>query len=413
MLGIGLGLTDIASRGWAGSVAEVPGPLAFIAVGQSLNAARGGTFVDNGSGTARMAVGGAHISDFNFWLTNQEYPPNQVDWASHVAFAEGGEGQSPLAGVENVLTSYDLSQTILHSAAIGARDIQTLHDAFPQVAAAVERSVALLEADGNARSDIDVVFSLKHGEADAAAGTSQADYTTWVTNYIERCRIAARMARRDASYEALFHITFPIQQSSTDDARAIKKALLDVADTLPNILIGEVYSVRVDTDRTHPTPDGYVLMGERATYQIDNNVTAMRCTSFTGSGTAWTATFNKPVVRDASFGWGTNLNAANAEDGLEVWDQGAGAYIAITNLTYNASSIDITLASAPVGTAELRIAVQDTTSSLVGASGPPGDIHNPDHVGCAVRSSDAGWASTFDPTYTHYDWCIPQTVEAT
>ncbi len=406
--------TRPAVRGFMGDSSVTPASpkaAAVIGIGQSLMAGRGGTIVQSGGGTSRMAVGGAHISAFSFWSGNATNPVHEDDWASLATFAEGGSGQSPLAGVANTLTGY--ADAVLHSAAIGARGLVELHKAFHQVSAAVERSVALLVADGYDRANIDVIFAIKHGEADAAAGMSQADYEALFASYINRCRYAAKQALQSASYVAKVHMSFPIQQSSTDDARAIKKALLAQADALGGFNIGEVYSVPVETDRTHPTPAGYVLMGERAASQIVNNTTALRCNTFTGSGTAWAATFNKPVVRDASFSWGTDLNAANAEDGLEVWDQGASAYIAINSLTYNTNSIDITLASTPSGTPELRIAVQDTAGTLVGESGPAGDIHNPDHVGCAVRSTDAGWSSTYDPTYTHYDWCIPQTVEAT
>jgi len=395
---------------------EVPNKIfsiIFHGVGQSLFAGRGGSIVQTNdlNGLAEMAVGGAHISDFNFWNTNNEHAPNQVDWSSLTTFVEGGEGQSPLAGVSNVVNGYD--KIVLHSSAIGARTLEALHRAFAQTSAAVERSVALMVAGGTPRDEIKYVFGIKHGEANANTGTSQADYETLLTNYINRCRIAARQALRDPSYVAPFHISFPPKQNQPDADRTIKKAILAVADALPHIVLGEVYSVPMETDRVHPTPAGYVLMGERAAYQVENNISPMRCTSFSGAAMMWTATFNKPVVRDASFNWGANLNAANAEDGLEVWDQGASAYIAISNLSYVGSQIIVTLASMPVGTLELRIAVQDTAGTLVGGSGPPGDIHNPDHVGCAVRSGDAGWVSPFEPTYTHYDWCIPQIVEAT
>lgn len=382
-------------------------------VGQSLMAGRGGVgdIVQAGGGDAIMAVGGAHISAFDFWASNQEHAPNAAEWASTATFAEGGEGQSPLAGVANVLTGYD--DRLLHSSAIGARTLEQLHEAFFQTAAGIERSVANLVALGHARSAIDYAFIMKHGEANANTATSQADYETLLTNYITRCRIAVKQALRDPDYVAKFHITFQVKQNQPDADRTIKKAILAVADALPGIIIGEVYSVPVGTDRVHPEENGYVLMGERAAYQLTNNSTALRCTSLTGSGTSWTATFNKAITRDASFGWGANLNAANAEDGLEIWDQGASAYIAINSLSYGTNSVAITLASSPSGTVELRIASQDTSGTLVGVSGPPGDIHNPDHTGCAVRSTEAGWASTFDPTYTHYDWCIPQVVEAT
>ncbi len=403
-----LGIVDVES---VQRIASASGAVVFIGVGQSLNAGRGGTIVQSGGSDAIMATGGAHISSFNFWSSNQEHALNQADWASTVPFAEGGGGQSPLAGVANILTDYD--DVLLHSAAIGARTLETLHNSYHQVSAAVERSVSLLKGEGYARSDISIMFSMKHGEANANSQTSQADYETLLTNYINRCRIAVRQALRDPSYVAKFHISFPIKQNQPDADRTIKKSILAVADTLPNVIIGEVYSVPAEADRVHPTVAGYVLMGERAAYQVEKNIAAMRCTSFSGVGTGWTATFNKPVVQDARYNWGANLNAAHSEEGLEVWDNGASAFIAITSLTYSGNDIAITLASAPIGTPELRIASQDTSGTLVGESGPPGDIHNPSHTGCAVRSTDAGWASPFDPTYTHYDWCIPQIVEAT
>lgn len=389
---------QLLGRG-AGTGSSAPSAALVVGLGQSLMAARG-TIVQSSGGTSRMAVGGAHVSAFDFWATNQTWCGDFEEWASLVTFAEGGGGQSPLAGVANTLTGY--ADVVLHSAAIGARTLVDLHKAFFNVASAVERGVALLVADGYARADIDVIYLIKHGEADAVAGTSQADYEAYFGNFVAHCRIAAKQALRNAAYVAPLHMSFPIQQNQTSADRVIKKALLAQAIALPQVYFGEVWSVPVETDRVHPTPDGYVLGGERAGRQIVDQHSPMRCTSVSLVGSEFTATFNKNVVRDTSLGLGTGLNASFSLDGFEFWD--GAAYVQITDLVYAGATVVGTLASSPLG-GELRIAVQDTAGTLTADPAL--------HVGCALRSDEAGWASTFDPTYTHHDWCIPQIVEVT
>lgn len=379
--------------------ASLASALLVIGVGQSLMAARGTIVQSSGSGTS-MAVGGAHLSSFALWSENVEFPPHAQEWASTDVFAEGGDGQSPLAGVANELSGY--TDTILHSAAIGARTIGALHKSFHQVQAAVERGVSLLVDAGHLQSQIEVVFAIKHGEANATAGTSQSVYEDRFKKYLERCRLATRRALKDTLYQAKIHVSFPVQQKETNNDRAIKAGLLSQGLLVPGVYMGEVWSVPIEADRVHPTPGGYVLMGERLWRQVANRNVAMRCTSVTLSGNTFVATFNKPVVRDVSLGLFSGLNAANARDGLEFWD--GSAFVQITNLIYSGNTVTGTLASSPFG-GELRIACQDTTSTLTSDKTL--------HVGCAVRSSDAGWASTFDPSYIHYDWCIPQVVEVT
>lgn len=401
---IGFVTTQTAASAQVTNAVTQRSNVVVIGIGQSLAAGRGGfgNIVQSTSGaaiaTAYMANGGAHLSAFPFWASNPERSPRGNEWTSLATFAEGGEGQSPLAGITNTLTGY--TNGVLHSAAIGARTLGALHTAFSQVQAAVERSVNLLVAQGETRDDIDIIFYMKHGEANAASGTSQADYEAVFAEYVFRCRLAARQALRDPAYSAKLHVSFPVQQKQLQADREIKKAILAQVDVLPDVFYGEIWSLPQNSDLIHPTQQSYVYMGEKIGHQISNGYAPMRCLSVTLNGSSFTATFNKPVVRDTSLGYYTSLNAANAVDGLEFWD--GSAYVAVSNLVYAGNTITGDLASAPAG-GELRIAVQDVLPDLTN------DLTR--RVGCAVRSTDAGWASTNNPSFTHYDWCIPQTVE--
>ncbi len=374
----------------------------FVGIGQSLMAVRGSS-VQTAPGSlnsgALKFVGGAHVNEFDFYAGNVEHPTNYSDVASTVAFAEGTT-QSPLAGITNTLTGYE--DMLLNSTALGARNIATLHATSYNIAAVVEMGVIHLIAEGYDPENIEIAFAFKQGEADATAGTDPTLYENRVTSFVRRCRALARQALKISSYVAPFHMSFPVQQHEQDDDRAIKQALLNVALAHTKFYFGEVWSVPIGTDRVHPEVDGYVLMGEKIGYDIANEHLPMRCLTaeLTNGGNKVLLTFNKNVVRDTTLGKGTSLNAANAEDGVEYHN--GTSFVALSNAVYSAKTVEFDLASTQT-VGEVRIAVQNTDGTVKSGQ---------DNIaGCFIRSDEAGRVSVYDPTYTHYDYAIPQSVE--
>lgn len=167
-----------------------------------------------------------------------------------------------------------------------------------------------------------------------------------------------------------------------------------------------IYQWPCNNDRVHPTDNSYVLRGEYVGKIIKDWLAGtiyqpLAITGVTLTGSTFVATFSHNITRDATLNVGQNLNTANAEDGLEWFDN--GTQIAISGLVYGANTITGTLASTPAGTLgqqELRIGCQGVTASLTsGHNNLPGSV---------VRKAMTGWASAFDPAYTNYDWACPQ-----
>jgi hypothetical protein len=170
------------------------------------------------------------------------------------------------------------------------------------------------------------------------------------------------------------------------------------------MIVGPVYPWPMNTDLVHPTDAAYVERGEAvgraiAAYTYNGAEPApLTITSVVLDGDTFTATFSANVVRDTTLGKGSALAGT---DGFEWIDNGSA--IVISNLVYDGDTVTGTLASTPAGTIEqqvLRIAEQVNTPNAT----------VPDHIaGSYVRKDAAGWASTYDPTYTNYEYACPQT----
>jgi hypothetical protein len=130
----------------------------------------------------------------------------------------------------------------------------------------------------------------------------------------------------------------------------------------------------------------------------------MRMTGVSLSGTTFTITFSKPVVRDATLNVGQNLVTATAEDGIEWFDNGVALAITPGSLVYGGNTITGTLANAPTGTLAqqtVRIAEQHTNVTLtLGANNLSGSV---------VRSNEAAWTANYLGTVSR-DYAIPQRI---
>jgi hypothetical protein len=381
-----------------------------ILLGQSLNAPRGTTVQTSSWGDAYMLVDGVGMSDFSFYSSNAENPMNWASAASAVALAEGA-AQTPAVGIAASLESGPFQRAYLCATAVGARSLQVLNQAGPRanVSAAVQRFCDMAVADGFVPK---VYFYIAQGEANAAAATTEAAYYQLAADYCRMVQTYAAQAMGDPSYVAPVLWTYPIQTNgggSGANDRAIKNGIRRVCEDFAGVYdAGPAYQWPAGTDRVHPTEASYVKRGEKigrdiAALRNGAEPFALKVTGLTLAGTTFVATFNANVVRDATLGVGTNLNTSYAKDGMEWSDN--GSYIAITNAVYSGNTITGTLAAAPVGTLaqqELRIASQTTTATLTaGAANLAGSL---------IRRDAAGWPGLNDPTYTNYDWAIPQVI---
>lgn len=382
-----------------------------ILLGQSLNAARGAKVKSEANSNSYMFTGGTHISDFQFWGSNVEFSTNGADVASVADFTEGTD-QSPCVGVASTVVGGKYSRCYVGSIAIGSRTMAKLSSGGPRcnLFAFCHRFASLVRADGY---EPEFMFYSAHGEADASAGTSEADYYSQGMTYYTMCQLAASQAMQARDYRAPVVLTQPLQNSAgTDgeDDRTISSAITRIARDLPNAAdIGGVYQWPAESDRVHPTPGGYVQRGEFVGAALRNM--AERGVKWPGpyitdvalDGTDFYVTFSEEVERDTSMNAGTNLNTANALDGFEWLDN--GTFIQITGLTYNGRMVSGTLNSAPVGTIEqqvLRIAAQTTAAALVtGAE---------NHSGSQVRATLGAVGGIYDPTQTSYFWANKQEI---
>jgi hypothetical protein len=380
-----------------------------ILLGQSLNAARGTIVQAAANKETSMFVGGAHVSSFSFWPSNQEWATNWSDVSGVSPYQEAG-GQTPGSGIASTIVGGFFSHVYVCSIAIGARAIANLL-ILPRanLYAVVERACEIAENEGY---EPYVMFYSAHGEADASAGTSENDYYARALEYYQVAQLAAAQFMRRKDYWAPVVLTYPVQQAHGDADRAIKSAIDRVAKNMRNCInLGPIYQWPCEADRVHPTPDSYVKRGEsvglvlREYFERSNHYTPLKLVDVAWDGaTEFVATFNHPVTKDITLGVGQQLNTSAAEDGVEWFDN--GAQIPVSSIQYEGFKIRGTLASAPTGNTEqqaLRIAVQDHSGAL--AAGPenlPGSV---------IRKDSDGWPSLQEHIYINYEWASPQTFQ--
>lgn len=408
-------LSAVVNRRRGGGAASTTAAIVVL-LGQSLNAPRGTVVQASGgsAGFAKMPVGGASITEWDFYPTNATQKGHWNELASAVDYAEGAL-QSPGAGIAQQLGGGRYSRAYIGNVAIGARSLEVLMTGGPLVnlAATVFRLCELARADGYTP---EVIYYSAHGEANAATSTPEQTYYDLGMEYYGRAQLYAAQAMRNPSYVAPVLLTYPVQQSQTpgnlgESDRAIKEAIRRLCVDQPGFYdAGAVYQWPVGTDRIHPDPGSYVLRGEHIG-RLARLITSgsppsapQRITGVVLSGTTFTATFSKPVVRDTTLNVGQNLATATAEDGLEWFDGGTAIAIVADSLVYSGNTITGTLASAPAGTLAqqvLRIAEQTTTNTLTaGATNLSGSV---------VRSEESAWTANYGST-PMFDFAIPQRV---
>lgn len=381
-----------------------------ILLGQSLNAAHQSPpvkYVANSS--SYMMVGGAHVSDFQYWSSNQEFCTNYSDVASLSGFTEG-TGQTPGVGVASTIVGDKYERCYVGSIAVGSRDIATIATGGIRcnLFAFCHRFAEMVRADGYVP---EIMFYSAHGEADASAGTTETDYYAQAGIYYTMCQTAAAQAMQAPGYKAPVILTQPLQNAAGTNGEAdrqIATAIARLGRDLPGAAnIGGVYQWPANTDRVHPTEAGYVQRGEFVGQVLRNMMMhgeqwpGPYITDVSLNGSTFYVTFNTEVERDTSCIAGTSLNTSYALDGFEWLDN--GSFIQIMNLQYNGRLVVGTLASAPTGTISqqiLRIATQTTTATLTSGA----DYHS----GSQVRASKGAITGIYNPAQISYFWADKQ-----
>jgi hypothetical protein len=361
-----------------------------------------------------MPAGGTSITDWEFFAANATQTGHWNELASAVTYTEGAL-QSPGAGIIDYIEGGRYERTYIGNVAIGGRDLQTLMTGGPisNLWATVFRLCEIARAEAFTP---EVMFYSAHGEANAFSATTEQAYYDLGVEYYGRAQLYAAQAMRNPAYVAPVLLTYPVQQAQAagntgEHDRNIKEAIRRLCVDQPGFYdAGGIYQWPVAADRVHPEVGSYVLRGEHVGRMLrlitDGTPPAapMRMTGVSLSGTTFTITFSKPVVRDTTFNVGQNLATSTAEDGIEWFDNGTAIAITGGSLVYSGSTITGTLASAPVGTLGqqvVRIAEQYTSTTLV--SGPT------NLSGSVIRSNEASWTANYLGTVVR-DYAIPQRI---
>ena len=387
-----------------------PKAAVVVLLGQSLAAPRNTNpiLINKAAPIAKMPVGGASIMAWDFYPTNPLIVGNVKEVASAVDYVEE-VGQTPAIGIINAMAGGKFAKLYVANVAIPARTIEVLMSDGPvtNLNAVLHALCKAARTDGY---DPQVMFYSAHGEANAAAGTTEQAYYDLAVEYYGRAQLYAAQAMQKPDYVAPIVLTYPLENvyNSGENDRIIKSAIKRIVSDMPKVIdLGGIYQWEASSDRTHPTPKGYIQRGEavgKALFEFFDKssfVDHLEIVDVTLSGTTFIATFNHQIVRDTTIGAGQNLAVGLAKDGLEWIDN--GTQIAITELIYGGRKITGTLASAPVGTLEqqvLRVAEQTVpAASAVGAE---------NNAGSVIRADKSGWSSIFDATYINHTWAIPQ-----
>ena len=150
------------------------------------------------------------------------------------------------------------------SAAIGARGIDVLRAGGPltNVNALCHRFADLARENGY---NPVIMFYSAHGEADAATSMSQSDYYEKASDFYAKAQLYAAQAMQKPEYVAPVVLTYPV--GAADGESTIKAAIRQIAKENKGMIdAGSIYQWPVNTDKTHPTAEGYVSRGEFVGY---------------------------------------------------------------------------------------------------------------------------------------------------
>jgi hypothetical protein len=247
------------------------------------------------------------------------------------------------------------------------------------------------------------------GEANMASYglMDEATYYTAAMGYYRMLQMLIAQAMEQPGYEAPIVFFCPVQAINGDASRAIKNAIIRIANDIPNgILAGGIYPWPVNADLIHGTAVGFRERSEFAGWLLQRYFTrgdvfkGLKMVDAVSTGpTTKVITFNDEVVRDQSRVYVNDATTAPA--GVEYED--AGNLIGINALAIAGRKITLTLASAPVGAANAQFVRVGTQTS------PSNGVWPGSSSGSQIRSAtDPGFLSLYDPNFRQYVWAAPQ-----
>lgn len=401
----------------------------YLTIGQSLSVRR-----DYSSGVskltwtsphARMIVGGAdrnadanvavNVTYFN--AAGDKYE-SLVQYAVSATQAGKVDGFAMMADVPTVCGIY----------AIGARDYVTLckggSSVFVDTSMFLSQAVKLLRDQGV--EDIEVVFSLAHGEAEtdnqrtgggvgSGAPTSAAVYQLFLREWFDDLTQTTRIALDDLTYKPIF-LVHQMAGVFNNAWRAIMEATADFADEYGNVhLAGPTAPYGLQADRIHPPGEAQVLMGEWDWHLMKRAQaglpTCLKSHEFRRSGNTIVVphTYAEGTIElgidavnmtDAS---GFNGSGDKCKYGVEVFVDGAA--VDLTSVTPSALGTTIVLAADPGVGPEILVRFGLMTT-VGGYAAVPAFTSR-----CNIRSNWAGVPSRYLSTFTHKMWVLHDEIE--
>lgn len=316
--------------------------------------------------------------------------------------------------------------TVCGMYAIGAKDYQVLRKGgtslWADLAMFLSQAAFLLQTEHGCE-DIEVVFSLAHGEAETDTADANGDPTTpttydqyqgYLREWVHDLTQAVRLSLDDLTYRP----TVLVHQMAgvfSDPWRAIMEATSDFADEYSNVhLTGPTAPYGLESDKTHPPGEAQALMGEQD-WHLNQRAkaglpTCLKAHEFRRSGATITVPhnyvegsvevgINAGNMTDAS---GFNSAGAKCVYGVEVLVD--GVTVDITSVTPSGLSTVIVLAADPgAATVLVRFGYMTTPTSL---GAVPASVTR-----CNIRSDWAGIPSRYITTFTHEAWLLHDEIE--
>ncbi|AXI50430.1 hypothetical protein [Sulfitobacter sp. SK025] len=382
-------LDDIEANFWAAAEkrradvrARIAAKIAAIIcgkAGQSLAYKRlSGTTILSAPGHL-MFNGGPYTNDFQHAATNVTWTASIDDMASIVQYSEA-DGYEGLSRADGIALAGQFDLVASFSAAIGARTLDVLFNGGPRnnLMAAVEQMAKMVEAKEGGRYAAKPIWDFLHGEADASAGNSKADYIADFDNAIFDIRAFSAWAIDDPDYIAPIAVHQMMLSDLTEAFHEILQAQQEVVQrTVLCEFVTSAYPYPHEADEVHPVGEAFALKSEYSKLRL---VEMLAGTSKGGSPVCAYATREGGLIRariatkggagldiDTNIDFGRGIDGATELFGFQFYRNGALIDLTGASLKVRGQMLEIKLAADPgvyLSDEELRYAMQEDGSSL-------------------------------------------------
>jgi len=356
-------------------------PIAFAGLmgGQSLAFQRASSTAIFTAAGHLMFNGGPNTNQFTHASSNETHTATIDDMASLVDYTDT-DGLEGLTRAVGTAAAGRFARTSACSAAVGARTLAILFNNGPRnnLFAAAERMGELLASHVDGPYTPRMPWQIAHGEADANAGTSRADYADQLRSAFIDIRLASAWGADNPDYVVPIMFHQMMMGDTTEAFHEIIQAQADVVRETPRcVFVTAAYPYMHEADEVHPYGEGYAVKSEIATLygsqmmMGDEDVGCPTCEYVVRNGSIIEAVFKTP--RGVSLTEVPEIDFARAIDGstelLGFQYHRSGALIDLTgaSLSIYGRVIHIKLASDPgavLADEELRYAMQEDAAAL-------------------------------------------------